>query len=56
MTRSPGTEAGFKGRRALSPSRLTHAVVAALALSSLSLCLIGAISVLSTGLSMAQPL
>ncbi|MBB5047082.1 hypothetical protein HNR60_001834 [Rhodopseudomonas rhenobacensis] len=55
MQRSPGT-AGFKSPRALSPSRLTHAVVAALAFSSLSLCLIVAITVLSTGITMAQPL
>ncbi|WP_167532087.1 hypothetical protein [Rhodopseudomonas palustris] len=56
MTRSPSTEEGFKSLRALTPSRLTHAVAAALAFSSLSLCLIVVITLLSTGLGMARPL
>jgi hypothetical protein len=55
MIRSSGPEAGFAPRSALSASsRLTQAVAAALAIGSLSLCLIVALTVLSTGTTMAM--
>ncbi len=57
MTRSPCPSGGFVHRVALSASsRLTHAVAASLALGALSLCLIVAITMLSTRASMAMPL
>jgi hypothetical protein len=56
MTRSPGA-AGFETRSVPAAStRLTHAVAASLAIGSLSLCLIVALSVLSIKASMAMPL
>ena len=56
MTRSPGA-AGFSGRSATAASsRLTDAVAAALAIGSLSLCLIVALAVLSIRASMAMPI
>jgi hypothetical protein len=55
MTRSPGA-AGFSGRSApAASSRLTDAVAAALAIGSLSLCLIVAVTVLSIKVGMALP-
>jgi hypothetical protein len=54
MPRSPCTGTGFDQRPALSASSLTHAVAAALAIGSLSLCLIVALTVLSTGTTMAM--
>jgi hypothetical protein len=57
MDRSPDTEGGFRSRFALaSTSRLTNAVVASLALASLSLCLIVVLTVAATQHSMAMPL
>lgn len=56
MIRSPGLEPGFALRSTLSASRLTHAVAAALAISSVSLCLIVLVTVLSTRSLMAMPL
>jgi hypothetical protein len=56
MTRSPGA-AGFNGRAApVASSRLIDAVAASLAISSLSLCLIVALTVLSIKVSMAMPI
>jgi hypothetical protein len=55
MLRSPRAVAGFAQRAALSASSgWTHAVAAALAIGSLSLCLIVALTVLSTGTTMAM--
>lgn len=57
MIRSPGAEIGFAQRVArTASSRLIHAVAASLALCSLSLCLILAITLLSTRVIMATPL
>jgi len=56
MIGSPREQTGFVQRVAMSTSqRLTHAVAAALALGSLSLCLILTLTVLSTRISMAMP-
>ena len=56
MTRLPGA-AGFDGRsRPVASSRLTDAVVASLALGSLSLCLIVALTMLSIKATMAMPI
>jgi hypothetical protein len=56
MTRSPGA-AGFNGRAApVASSRLIDAVAASLAIGSLSLCLIVALTVLSIKVSMAMPI
>jgi hypothetical protein len=56
MTRSPGA-AGFNGRSApVASSRLIDAVAASLAIGSLSLCLIVALTVLSIKVSMAMPI
>jgi hypothetical protein len=56
MTRSPRA-AGFEGPAApVASSRLIHAVAASLAIGSLSLCLIVALTVLSIRVSMAMPL
>ncbi len=56
MTRSLRA-AGFEGRAALvASSRLTNAVAASLAIGSLSLCLIVALTVMSIKVSMAMPL
>ena len=56
MIRSSDAETGFVQRFALSAStKLTHAVAASLALGSVSLCLILALTVLSTRISMAMP-
>ena len=56
MIRSPRA-AGFDGHAALvASSRLTNAVAASLAIGSLSLCLIAALTVLSIKVSMAMPL
>ncbi|MHC2331862.1 hypothetical protein [Bradyrhizobium sp. USDA 4454] len=53
MTRWSGT-AGFHGRPApVASSRLTNAIAASLALGALTLWLIVAVTVLSSGLSMA---
>ena len=56
MTSSPGPT-GFGGRSApAASSRLTDAVAATLAIGSLSLCLIVAVTVLSIRISMAMPI
>ena len=56
MTRS-SRATGFVGPAApVASSRLTKAVAASLALGSLSLCLIVALTVLSIRISMAMPL
>jgi hypothetical protein len=56
MTRSPAAETGFVKRFALSASmQLTQAVAASLALGALSLCLILALTMLSTQVTMAMP-
>jgi hypothetical protein len=56
MVRSPGAGAGFEDRSApVASSRLIHAVAASLAIGSLSLCLIVALTVLSIGVTMAMP-
>jgi hypothetical protein len=56
MTRSPGAT-GFSSRIALAASsRLTDAVAATLAVGSLSLCLIVAVTVLSIRVSHAMPI
>ncbi|MGY3442930.1 MULTISPECIES: hypothetical protein [unclassified Bradyrhizobium] len=53
MTRWSGT-AGFHGRPApVASSRLTNAIAASLALGALTLCLVVAVTVLSSNLSMA---
>jgi hypothetical protein len=55
MTRSPRA-AGFNGRAApIASSRLIDAVAASLAIGSLSLCLIVALTVLSIKVSVAMP-
>lgn len=57
MFRSPGTEPGFSVRSALSASyRLTAVIAASLAVGSLSLCLIVAVTVLATRVSLAMPI
>jgi hypothetical protein len=57
MIRSPGAWAGFAGRSTpVASSRLSNAVAATLALGSLSLCLIVALTVASTKVTMAMPL
>jgi len=56
MTRFPRA-AGFEGPAApVASSRLIHAVAASLAIGSLSLCLIVALTVLSIRVGMAMPL
>jgi hypothetical protein len=56
MTRAPGA-AGFEGRSApVASSRLFDAVVASLAIGSLSLCLIVTLTVFSIQTSMAMPI
>jgi hypothetical protein len=50
----PSGAAGFSGHSA--SSRLTDAVAAALAIGSLSLCLMVALTVLSIKVSMAMPI
>jgi len=56
MIRSPRT-AGFEGHAApVASSRLTNAVAASLAISSVSLCLIVALTVMSIKVTMAMPL
>jgi hypothetical protein len=54
MIGSPGV-AGFNSRSAPASSRLTGAVAATLAVGSLSLCLIVAVTVLSIKVGMAMP-
>jgi hypothetical protein len=55
MKRSPIT--GFANRiTPVASSRLIHAVAASLAVGALSLCLVVALTVLSTRASMALPL
>ena len=55
-TQSPGT-AGFERRSApVASSRLIDAVVASLALGSLSLCLIVTLTVFSIKVGMAMPI
>jgi hypothetical protein len=57
MIRSLGTGAGFEDRpRPVASPRLFHAVAASLAVGSLSLCLIVALTVLSIQVSIALPL
>jgi hypothetical protein len=57
MIRSPGAAAGFDGRSApVASSRLIHAVAASLAVGSLSLCLIVALTALSSQVTVAMPL
>jgi hypothetical protein len=56
MIRSPGA-LGFNGRPApVASSRLIDAVAATLAISSLSLCVIVTLTVLSIKVSMAMPI
>jgi hypothetical protein len=56
MIRSPGA-VGFNGHSApVASSRLIDAVAASLAIGSLSLCLIVALTVLSIKVSMAMPI
>jgi hypothetical protein len=56
MIRAPGMT-GFQGRPAsAASSRLTQAVAASLAIAALSLCLIVALTVLSTKATMAMSL
>jgi hypothetical protein len=56
MIRSPGA-VGFNGRTApVASSRLIDAVAASLAIGSLSLCLIVALTMLSIKVSMAMPI
>jgi len=56
MLRSPGA-AGFGGCAApVASSQLTRAVAASLAIGALSLCLIVALTVLSTEVTMAMPI
>ena len=56
MIRASGT-AGFQSSSAtVASSRLTHAVVASLAVAALSLCLIVTLTVLSTKATMAMGL
>jgi hypothetical protein len=56
MIRSPG-RAGFDGRSApVASSRLTDTVAASLAIGTLSLCLVVALTVLSIKITMAMPL
>ncbi|UGY17516.1 hypothetical protein [Bradyrhizobium septentrionale] len=53
MTRWSGT-AGFDGRPApVASSRLTNAIAASLALGALTLCLVVAVTVLSSNIGMA---
>ena len=53
MKRWSGT-AGFDGRPApVASSRLTNAIAASLALGALTLCMVVAVTVLSSNLSMA---
>lgn len=53
----PSGAAGFGGRSApVASSRLTDAVVASLAIGSLSLCLIVTLTLLSIKVSMAMPI
>jgi hypothetical protein len=57
MIRSPDAAAGFAGRSApVASPRLIHAVAASLAIGSLSLCLIVALTVMSIKATMAMPL
>ncbi len=56
MIRSPRA-AGFEGHAVpVASSRLTNAVAASLAIGSLSLCLIVALTMLSIKIGMAMPL
>ena len=56
MTRSPGT-AGFESRPApVDSARLTNAIAASLAIGTLSLCLVVALTVLSIKVTMAMPI
>jgi hypothetical protein len=56
MTRSPGT-AGFETRPApVACARLTNAIAASLAIGTLSLCLVVALTVLSIKVTMAMPI
>jgi len=56
MIRSPGAD-GFDGCPVpVASSRLTHAVVASLAIGALSLCLIVTLTVLSIKVTQAMPL
>lgn len=53
MTRRSGT-AGFQGRPApVASSRLTNAIAASLAFGALTLCLVVALTVLSSNMTMA---
>jgi hypothetical protein len=57
MMRLSGEATGFKGRSApVASPRLIHAVAATLAVGSLSLCLIVALTLLSINVTMAMPL
>ncbi|MBR1152229.1 hypothetical protein [Bradyrhizobium sp. JYMT SZCCT0428] len=56
MTRSPGT-VGFESRPApVASLRLTNAIAATLAIGTLSLCLVVALTVLSIKVTMAMPI
>jgi hypothetical protein len=55
MIRPSDAPTGFESRSAASP-RLIQAVAASLAIGSLSLCLIVALAMLSTNITMAMPL
>jgi hypothetical protein len=57
MIRSLGTGGGFDGRVGrVASARLTHAVVAALAVGAFSLCLTVAFTVMSIKVAMAMPI
>jgi hypothetical protein len=57
MKWSPGTGAGFEDRsKPVASPRLIRAVAASLAVGSLSLCLIVALTVMSIKVTMAMPL
>ncbi|WP_426440186.1 hypothetical protein [Bradyrhizobium genosp. P] len=56
MRRSSGT-AGFHGRLApVASTRLTNAIAASLAIGALTLCLVVALTVLSSKIAIAMPL
>ncbi|MBR1144778.1 hypothetical protein [Bradyrhizobium sp. AUGA SZCCT0431] len=56
MIRSPGT-VGFESRPApVASPRLTNAIAATLAIGTLSLCLVVALTVLSIKVTMAMPI
>jgi hypothetical protein len=57
MMRSPGIGTGFEDRpEPVASPRLIHAVAVSLAVGSLSLCMIVALTVMSIKVTMAMPL